>query len=199
MADKFKKSDSLCWNCKRNCSGCSWSKSYIPVNGWVAEKKTYSVTSNKRYPPTVYDSYTVKKCALYEQDNECNIRIMERCEDGVFEMIYGMVDRSVKDYYVFKRWCDKHNIPLSIGHAELLKILEKNGVNIHIRKMVAQYRIDYIGALKFFRLDPFAIFNGMTVEQIIKAIEEKKKKTEEIQKRRANSDRKSRKSKVLSE
>lgn len=32
-----------CWFCAKACGGCSWSKSYIPVEGWIAEK-TYSDT-----------------------------------------------------------------------------------------------------------------------------------------------------------
>ena len=27
-----------CWDCKNACGGCSWSKNFTPVNGWVVEK-----------------------------------------------------------------------------------------------------------------------------------------------------------------
>lgn len=31
--------ETLCWDCEKSCTdGCSWSKDFIPVNGWVVEK-----------------------------------------------------------------------------------------------------------------------------------------------------------------
>lgn len=35
---------SRCWTCKKACnSGCSWSRDFIPVDGWKAEKNLYSL------------------------------------------------------------------------------------------------------------------------------------------------------------
>lgn len=30
----------LCWNCKNACGGCSWSRSFTPVEGWNARETT---------------------------------------------------------------------------------------------------------------------------------------------------------------
>ncbi len=30
----------LCWQCKNACGGCSWSQSFIPIEGWEAEPNT---------------------------------------------------------------------------------------------------------------------------------------------------------------
>lgn len=27
-----------CWYCTKACGGCSWSKNYTPIDGWVAEE-----------------------------------------------------------------------------------------------------------------------------------------------------------------
>ena len=29
-----------CWSCKNACGSCSWSRNFIPVKGWVAERTT---------------------------------------------------------------------------------------------------------------------------------------------------------------
>lgn len=199
---KFKKSDSICWNCKRNCGGCSWSRDFKPVTDWTATKKTYRVISNKRYPPIIYDSYTVTNCPYYIQDNECRFLITERDEDGIFSVMYAMADRSVKDYLVWKRWCIKKNVAATINHEKLLNLLDNSNYSTSTKKMISDMHIAFIGAINFFKYDPYAIFGGMTVERIVEAIEAKKKHRDEVNekrnKRRAESDRQSGKSKVLS-
>lgn len=53
-----------CMNCKKACGGCSWSKIYAPVPGWVAD------------PTTVYcghehtASFKIYYCPEYEADEE---------------------------------------------------------------------------------------------------------------------------------
>lgn len=54
--------DSLCWNCKNSGGGCSWSKSFEPVEGWNAEK-----TLIKNSPYESYESYLVKECPEFKQ------------------------------------------------------------------------------------------------------------------------------------
>lgn len=46
----------LCWQCKKACGGCSWSKCLIPVVGWTA-KPTIVKDSTGDFP-----SYKIKKC-----------------------------------------------------------------------------------------------------------------------------------------
>lgn len=46
----------LCWNCKNACGGCSWSRHFIPVDGWTAE-----VTIVKDSLGDI-QSYRIKKC-----------------------------------------------------------------------------------------------------------------------------------------
>lgn len=30
------KHDTICWKCKKATGGCSWSRAFKPVNGWIA-------------------------------------------------------------------------------------------------------------------------------------------------------------------
>ena len=52
----------LCWDCKNAVKGCSWSKDFIPVDGWKA-KKTYLRPGEKRGKPI--ESYIVEKCPQF--------------------------------------------------------------------------------------------------------------------------------------
>ena len=55
----------LCWECKRACGGCSWSRDFKPVRGWKAEK-----TKIARFKDANADSYIVKECPLFVQDRK---------------------------------------------------------------------------------------------------------------------------------
>lgn len=63
--------ESICFDCKRACGGCSWSEvnpdtgkvRFEPVPGWTAENTFQKV--NKKYIST----YRVKACPLFERDD----------------------------------------------------------------------------------------------------------------------------------
>lgn len=56
--------DTLCWSCKKCYGGCSWSKSFKPVEGWEADRtKVKSKESD-------YSSYHVKSCPQYQPDEK---------------------------------------------------------------------------------------------------------------------------------
>lgn len=60
--------ETICWNCKNAVMGCSWSKEFVPVDGWEAEYKPVLTSdgSNRR----LVDSYLVTECPLYAPDRE---------------------------------------------------------------------------------------------------------------------------------
>lgn len=69
MADSFTLADclfrprpQLCWDCKKACGGCSWSKNFEPVPGWQAEKR---VLYNAKIPVV---SYHITACPEFEQE-----------------------------------------------------------------------------------------------------------------------------------
>ena len=46
----------LCWCCKNACGRCSWSQSFVPVEGWDAELVVIKDIEGD------IDSYKIKKC-----------------------------------------------------------------------------------------------------------------------------------------
>lgn len=60
----FGAEESLCWACTRpGTGGCSWDKSFTPVEGWEAEKREFpGACSHPNF------SYHVIKCPLFEKD-----------------------------------------------------------------------------------------------------------------------------------
>lgn len=61
----FSKHSTICWNCGKACGLCSWSKSFIPVDGWCAvpTKILISNTGSKR---SYTDSFDVYECPEFE-------------------------------------------------------------------------------------------------------------------------------------
>lgn len=58
----------LCWECANATGGCSWSKKFIPVEGWTAKRTTMTLGYNTGRPRKA-TSYVVKKCPEYTPDN----------------------------------------------------------------------------------------------------------------------------------
>ena len=56
-----KYTESKCWTCLKSYNGCSWSRSFIPVPGWVAKKIDIKLTMD-------VTAYAVKKCPEYEKE-----------------------------------------------------------------------------------------------------------------------------------
>ena len=57
----------LCWSCKKAVCGCSWSRSFKPVNGWDAVPSTILNWSDGKRTITT-GSYTIRGCPEYEPD-----------------------------------------------------------------------------------------------------------------------------------
>ena len=58
-----RKASTLCWDCKRALGDCPWSRSFEPVEGWVAVPTVIYYHSQ----PSV-DSYCVISCPLFERE-----------------------------------------------------------------------------------------------------------------------------------
>ena len=65
----YDKNATLCWECKKASGGCSWSKKFVPVEGWDATPTKVWVghTSAKPY----IDSFHVNECPEFEQIEPC--------------------------------------------------------------------------------------------------------------------------------
>ena len=60
--------NSLCWECKRAYGGCSWSRDFVPVEGWEAEATIINGVREGKKP--LVKSYDVKRCPLFVQDRK---------------------------------------------------------------------------------------------------------------------------------
>lgn len=60
---KNDKGQSLCWKCKNCYSGCSWSRSFVPVKDWDAEE-FYRTNGEGQ----VVVTYLVKDCPKFKRD-----------------------------------------------------------------------------------------------------------------------------------
>lgn len=56
----MKREESLCWKCKNTCGGCSWTKGFVPVQGWTAKPTTL------KYMDRLDSSFMVIDCPKFE-------------------------------------------------------------------------------------------------------------------------------------
>jgi len=62
------RSDTLCWDCVHAAHNkCSWARSFVPVEGWVADK-TVVAKQSVRSPES--ESYIVRSCPQFERDKK---------------------------------------------------------------------------------------------------------------------------------
>lgn len=58
----------ICWQCENavpdrdGTKGCSWSRDFIPVEGWTAKRRLLLIQHNG-----ATTSYTVLKCPLFKE------------------------------------------------------------------------------------------------------------------------------------
>ena len=80
--------ESLCFRCGNCLDGCSWSRSFVPVEGWRAEPNY--INSDEA------ESYHVIECPLYVPDAPKNIEKIH--EDGFKPLLYAVLNNMVRDY-----------------------------------------------------------------------------------------------------
>lgn len=60
---KFSSKEQLCWHCEKATGGCSWSKSFTPVEGWTAKPSgnSYRIKACPEYVPLIMKTLTFEK------------------------------------------------------------------------------------------------------------------------------------------
>lgn len=88
-------SETLCWQCGKSCTGgCSWSKDFVPVNGWVAEQNQKT------------GSYSVITCPEFVKSRKLDdIDI-----NGARDLAASVVKVAVNDYRVAKNPATRRSI-----------------------------------------------------------------------------------------
>lgn len=59
------KNETLCWDCQNAKCGCSWSRTFTPVKGWVAEPTVITYKTGDILHKT--DSFKVIECPEYRE------------------------------------------------------------------------------------------------------------------------------------
>lgn len=64
---EFNRSKQICFDCKKAVGGCSWSKNFTPVQGWVAEPTKIRQSGGQEWRHTTA-SYRIISCPEFEHD-----------------------------------------------------------------------------------------------------------------------------------
>ena len=68
----------LCWDCGKALGGCSWSKSFIPVSGWTADKTDLHIGyADDRRTVKTCESFFVYKCPEFEPEKRKKVNPVE--------------------------------------------------------------------------------------------------------------------------
>lgn len=60
-----KEHETLCWTCKKATGGCSWSKSFTPIEGWKAIPTKVKINDRSRRGDET-DSFDIYECPEFE-------------------------------------------------------------------------------------------------------------------------------------
>lgn len=56
----------ICFDCKKACGGCSWSKDFEPVPGWIAEECYIPIVEDNL--TCHIETYHITACPQFEPD-----------------------------------------------------------------------------------------------------------------------------------
>lgn len=64
---EFNRAKQICFDCKKAVGGCSWSKKFEPVEGWVAEPTFIKQYGRQESALNVTQSYRIISCPQFEE------------------------------------------------------------------------------------------------------------------------------------
>ena len=134
----------LCWKCAKACGGgCSWSKSFTPVEGWEAVQ-----TKNKTGAGDDEPSYLVLQCPEFVPDSP-ESRIKHLDDDGCMALIYHTLEKTREDYIrgtdAMGQWIEK--FIRGRGASRVHQIQNPDAVIAELKELRAKYREEH-GMLK---------------------------------------------------
>ena len=80
-----------CWNCAKCFGGCSWSRDFIPVDGW---KATPTIKRNTNHPDV--ESYQIEYCPEFEPDKPIDPQAIN--DDGCARFLAAYFKAAANDY-----------------------------------------------------------------------------------------------------
>lgn len=80
-----------CWDCAKSCGGCSWSRDFIPVDGWKA-----APTSKHNANRVGTESYQIEYCPEYEKETPIDPQTLDT--DGCVNLLAAYFETAAEDY-----------------------------------------------------------------------------------------------------
>lgn len=111
----MKRSEQLCWTCKKATGFCSWSSRGVPVKNWTATPTVYMDEGNK------IRSYSITACPQYEKDDRRIVKDFERISFKELAKLLQVGYRMLRD-----STSDKIK-GISLEKGISLKIVERHG------------------------------------------------------------------------
>lgn len=132
--ERFNKEETICWFCK---GGCSWERSFTPVNGWDAEP-TILYKDSKNYDEQ--QSYIVRECPLFVDNGyryPNNVKVKKVCNG---HRHYNIQRDSAFQPCIHcgKRISTKHNMKTYL-YCECLGCKAKYKVDNDTKRIVGEY------------------------------------------------------------
>lgn len=88
--------ETLCWNCKKTCGGCSWTRSFAPVENWKAIRTKLKIQDER------IDSFVVLECPEFEEKYPFNITDRKYPYYVLYERYKCFLNK--KDNKIFNAW-----------------------------------------------------------------------------------------------
>lgn len=97
--------ETKCWTCKNSSGGCSWSRSFRPVKGWLAEKTVIKGIDG------YLDSYLVIECPLYDKETIVEQKLHTNLAKRIAMVNPNGTVKKFDSMGECARWLIKNNVP----------------------------------------------------------------------------------------
>ncbi len=113
-----------CWKCANAYGGCSWSRNFQPVEGWIAKFvqhtkcvpgfTSYNIIFCPEFKPDGSEQFYKNRFGLkYDPDIVFKLISEGKTEDEIQKLVLGIPKRTIRiykmAYYVWKGGEEKHN------------------------------------------------------------------------------------------
>lgn len=155
---KTTKPETLCFKCSNACGGCSWSKDFVPVEGWTARPTRIEMGKTEK----IVESFHVTACPLFRADEP---RHVTKIHDETFKpFLYAMLNRMIHDYAVaIIRYEANRNDESLHEHKQTMNEIERFVVSPMFEDIVGVLELCVSGPklLKLIRDDPYGTIDRL--------------------------------------
>lgn len=111
--------ETKCWTCKNSSGGCSWSRSFRPVKGWLAEKTVIKGIDG------YLDSYLVIECPLYDKETLVEQKLHTNLAKRIAMVNPNGTVKNFDSMGECARWLIKNNVPGCVDYRTVSRGISK--------------------------------------------------------------------------